>query len=117
MHFHSIWLSFEHGLIHWSGSDYGEPYGHFEPYDMLSGIASLGVLSSIIVAYRKFYCAKKHCWRMGHHAFTDPKDGVTRKLCWKHHPDVVTRQLDGHGINRIHNRRLQHRDKEGSKLA
>lgn len=104
------WIMFEHGLVHWTGSDFGEPYGHFEPYDMLSGLASLGLLGTVIVAYRKFFCAKKYCWRMGKHDFKDPKDGVTHKLCWKHHPDVRHKALSEHVINRIHGRRLAARN-------
>lgn len=111
--FHEFLLSVYHGLVHWSGSDYGEPYGHFEPYDLISGLAGLSIVSGVIVAYRKIFCANRHCWRMGKHDFKDPKDGVTRKLCWRHHPDVVLKDLNKHSIKRIHNRMLAER-KESS---
>lgn len=108
-HIWHIWVVFEHGLVHWSGSDYGEPYGHFEPYDLISGLAGLGILSGIIVTYRKHYCARKFCFRLGKHDFKDPSDGVTRKLCWKHHPDVQHKALDEGVIERINHRRLAER--------
>lgn len=109
------WLVFYHGMVHWTGSDYGSAYGRFEPYDAISGFASLGVVSTVVVAYRHFFCAQKHCWRMGKHAFTDPKDNVTHKLCWKHHPDVKYKELDHHSIGIIHHRRLAVRN--GGKVA
>lgn len=63
-------------------------------YGFWSGLAGdLAVLAAAIAipwAYlRKHNCQVRGCFRLGRHEWTDPADGVTRNLCWKHHPDVT----------------------------
>lgn len=108
------WLIFWHGFVHWTGGDYGAPaYGYFEPYDWVSGILGLGVLGIFLTNFRKYNCKKKWCWRIGHHEFTDPTDGVTRLLCWKHHPDVVHKHLTDEVIDLIQAKRRRERMAKG----
>jgi hypothetical protein len=68
-----------------SGSDFGE----------------LAIITGAVVMYRRLNCKRTWCPLMGMHDFTDPADGVTRKLCWYHHPDVLHKTLKGHHIERI----------------
>lgn len=70
-----------------------------------SDLAYLSFLAAGITVYRKHNCAKRYCWRIGKHAFTDPSDNVTRQLCWKHHPDVKHKTLGPDVIGEIDKRR------------
>src|SRR5579862_439487 len=54
-----------------------------------SDLAYIGWVWAGGIYYRKNNCRKTWCPWLGHHDFTDPLDGVTRRLCDYHHPDVV----------------------------
>jgi|SRR5215472_737170 len=60
-------LTLLHFLVHWTGSDYGYPYGHFEPYDALSGIAGLSLVGLMYHKFRALNCHQYRCWRIGRH--------------------------------------------------
>jgi hypothetical protein len=98
----NYWLPTWHFLVHWTGSDYGEPYGHFEPYDFLSGIAGLSLLGLLLNQLRKWNCGTRWCWRIGRHNFTDPTTGITHVLCRKHHPHHPGKPVTLEHINSIH---------------
>ena len=70
-----------------------------------SDLAYLSFLAAGITVYRKHNCRWHWCWRVGRHEFTDPKDGVTRMLCWRHHPDVRHKHLTASRIAEIQHRR------------
>jgi hypothetical protein len=97
----ATWLYLKLGLnsgsnpwyLFWSG------FGSF-----LEGLAALSVLGGVVAWYRRGNCTRKWCWRIGHHPLTDPADGVTRLLCWKHHPAVKHKHLTDELIARIHRR-------------
>ena len=86
--------------LFWSGagSDFGE----------------LALISALVVMYRRLNCKRSWCPFMGMHDFTDPLDGVTRKLCWYHHPDVMHKTLKPHHIERIQARIETERNADGS---
>jgi hypothetical protein len=73
---------FWHFLVHWTGSDYGFPYGHFQPYDFLSGFASLSIIGLLIAQCRKHNCHQPRCWRIGRL----PVQGTAYVVCHRHHP-------------------------------
>lgn len=80
----------------------------------LEGLAALSVIGGIIGWYRRENCKKHWCLRFGKFEFVDPEDGVSRRLCWKHHPDVKHKHLHGSTIREIqHRRRLYFGDKPG----
>lgn len=76
-----------------SGSDFGE----------------LAIISGGVILYRRLNCKRSWCPFMGMHDFTDPTDGVSRKLCWYHHPDVMHKTLKASHIRRIQRHRLAER--------
>jgi hypothetical protein len=71
-----------HFLVHWTGSDYGFPYGHFQPYDFLSGFASLSIIGLLIAQCRKHNCHVHRCWRIGRHLV----EGTPYTVCRRHDP-------------------------------
>lgn len=83
--------------------------GNFSHYLFWSGsggdLAYLSFLAAGLAVYRKHNCAYHLCWRIGKHDFTDPADGVTRMLCWKHHPDVKHKTLRQDVLHEIQQRR------------
>lgn len=56
-----------------------------------SDLAYVSFLWGGVVLYRRHNCRMRWCWRIGRHDFT--AGGVTRALCWRHHPDVKHKQL------------------------
>jgi hypothetical protein len=69
-----------------------------------SDLAYLSFLAAGITLYRRHNCQKAWCPRIGKFDFTDPKDGVSRKLCWLHHPDVKHKTLHSEHIRQIQHR-------------
>lgn len=56
-------------------------------YNFWSGIGSdLAYIGAVSVALRHINCHTKGCWRRGAHGYE--MDGVTYKLCARHHPAV-----------------------------
>ena len=79
-----------------------------------SDLAYLSVGVGALTFYRKNNCRKHWCWRIGRHEFTDPSDGVSRLLCWRHHPDVKHNGLSMGTIEKIqHKRHLYFGEKPG----
>lgn len=58
-----------------------------------SDLAYLSFLWGAVVLYRTHTCRVRWCARLGRHEFPDPETGVKRILCWKHHPDVQSKQM------------------------
>lgn len=85
---HHLWLQ----LLHVLGVDNASgPW-----YLFWSGfVGDVTLLAAILVApfvqWKRANCQTERCWRFGRHPYTE--GGVTRHLCWKHHPDVVHKQL------------------------
>lgn len=106
-------MIFWHWILHVTGID--NPAGRWGTFWSGFG-ADLGeflILGGIVSWYRARNCKTRGCWRFGHHDFTDPKDGVSRKLCWKHHPDVRHSHLTAKLISEIHERRIAEREASG----
>ena len=84
--------------MHWLQSFFGfaSGDGNGSRYLFFSGagsdLAYLSFLWGGVVLYRKHNCRMRWCWRLGRHEFTDPH-GVTRSLCYRHHPGVTHKQL------------------------
>jgi hypothetical protein len=81
------WL---HALQHWlaihTGTD-NEPgpyYGFWSGFG--SDIGEGAIIVGIIGVYRHHNCHVKRCARLAKHEYT--MDGVTYRLCRKHHPSV-----------------------------
>lgn len=68
-------------------------------------LAYLSFLWAGVVLYRRNNCRRRWCWRLGRHELTDPLDGVSRLLCWRHHPDVKHKHLTAGRIAEIQQRR------------
>ena len=84
-----------HGLAAFFGVAAGD--GNSVAYLFWSGIGSdlayLSFMWGAIVLYRRHSCRVRWCPRIGRHEWAEPDTGVTRLLCWKHHPDVTRKQL------------------------
>jgi hypothetical protein len=85
---HHLWLQ----VLHVLGVD--DPTGRW--YAWWSGFAGdvtlvAAILTAPYVQWKRNNCQVRRCWRFGRHPFTD--EGVTRHLCYLHHPDVQDRQL------------------------
>ena len=87
------------GLLHWFQMTFGFRKGSGDSPEYLfwsgagSDLAYIGVLWGGIALYRKHNCQVKHCPRIGKFKFDDPDAGVERLLCWRHHPNIDTKQL------------------------
>ena len=96
-----------HWLEHFFGFDAGQ--GNGAHYLFWSGagsdLAYLTFLAAPFVYYRKVNCKQQGCPRIGHYEFTNPDTGVTRMLCWKHHPDVHAKRLTRERVAEIQKRR------------
>lgn len=80
-----------------------------------SDLAYLSGFGAFLIYYRKNNCKKAWCPFIGYHDFTDPKDGITRKLCWVHHPDVRHKTLHSDTIREIQQRHHLHFGKQPGK--
>lgn len=98
-------------ILHWAGMD--SPSSRQYLFLSGGGAILLAWLAGYAVWRRHNVCAKRWCPRIGRHEFTDPADGVSRKLCHRHHPDVRHRHLTAELIGHIHQRR--ERDRDGSR--
>lgn len=72
-----------HWIVHWTGCDYGAGYGHFQPYDFLSGFGSLSLFAWLIGMYVRHRC--HGCWRLSRHVV----DGSP--WCNRHHETARSR--------------------------
>ena len=55
-----------------------------------SDIGEVVLIGAILGAFKKVNCHTPGCWRFGSHDWPDA-NGVTHKLCRKHHPQVEQR--------------------------
>jgi hypothetical protein len=70
-------------LVHFTGLDYGAPYGRVVPYNFWSGVgAYLTILGTVGAIYRKHNCHRARCWRIGKHVINGTP------WCNKHHEEV-----------------------------
>ena len=85
-------------MLHWLQAFFGfrGGDGNSSSYLFWSGagsdLAYLTFLAAAVGVYRKHNCRMRWCLRLGRHDYTDPH-GVTRSLCWRHHPDVTHKNL------------------------
>lgn len=70
-----------------------------------SDLAYLSIAWGAYIYYRKNNCKRAWCPLIGQHPFTDPEDGISRLLCWVHHPDVLHRALKPEVIEKIQHKR------------
>lgn len=80
-----------------------------------SDLAYLSFLVAGITLYRRHNCHRAWCPRIGKFEFTDPADGVSRMLCWKHHPDVKYKALHDEAIRKIEQRRHMYLGKQAGR--
>ena len=78
-------------MFHWLGLDGGTVYDFYSGLFAVLTVAA-GIWWSAVTAYRARACRMRWCWRLGRHDYTDPH-GVTRPLCYRHHPGVTHKQL------------------------
>lgn len=112
MHHGIIWLILYYTGGTWDGA-IPSPW-----YNELSGsVSDLGLFAAAFALafhsihnYRLNKCKTKGCFRIGHHDFVDPTDGVTRKLCYKHHPDVMHKNLTLETIDKIQAKNIEARN-------
>lgn len=84
-----------HFLVHWTGSDYGAPYGRLIPYDFLSGFFGGSVfLTAAWALVRRSNCEVHRCWRLGRHL-----TAAGHRVCRRHHPDG---HLTAAGVREAH---------------
>jgi len=102
-----FWAAVAHELQMFFGFRNGD--GNGSHYLFWSGSGSnLGYLSlagGLLIYYRKNNCKRSWCPFLGVHQFTDPEDGVSRLLCWMHHPDVKHKTLKAETIRQIQHKR------------
>jgi hypothetical protein len=98
------------GLQHAFG--FGPGGGNTPQYLFWSGIA--GIIERLIelaaigaILYWHHNCSRHGCWGYGKYDFTNPDTGITRKLCWKCHPDVHHKHLTDELIGHIHHRQRE----------
>jgi len=97
------WLQFHTGTI----NEPGPYYGFFSGFG--SDLAEVTIIGGLIAIYKKHNCHQRWCWRLGHHALTDPITGMTYNLCRRHHPDHPgTRSITAAFVADVHARHLAH---------
>ena len=72
-------------------------------YNFYSGLFTVLVVWAGVA--RAHNCNARWCPRIGRHDFTNPDTGVTRRLCWRHHPEVHSRTVTTARIRDIQHRR------------
>lgn len=72
---------------------------------LLGNVLQPALIVGVIIYYRKNNCKVQLCPRLGHHEFKDPVDGVSRLLCWKHHPDVRLKAVTPEWITKVQRKR------------
>lgn len=96
-----------HHLLAWSQNSFGFRRGDGESphYLFWSGIGSnlayLSIIGGVVIYYRQKNCKRKWCPLIGDYPFTNPETGISRNLCWVHHPRVHDRTLTGARIREI----------------
>ena len=86
--------SFFHHVLTWTGT-YNESGGW---YGFWSGFAGgFGILTILVVGYRKINCHTQRCWRIGHHDLvvkhSDADPGTTYRVCRHCHPEIRGRRF------------------------
>jgi hypothetical protein len=86
--------SFFHHVLVWTGT-FNESGGW---YGFWSGFAGgFGILTILVVGYRKINCHTQRCWRIGHHDLvvkhSDTDPGTTYRVCRHCHPEIKGRRF------------------------
>jgi len=98
-------------VIRWAQAEFGfrNGDGNSPHYLFWSGIGSdlayLSIFGTALIYYRKENCKRSWCPFLGHYEFTNPETGITRKLCWLHHPDVHRKTLSAEHVRDIQRKR------------
>jgi hypothetical protein len=86
--------SFFHHLLTWTGT-FNESGGW---YGFWSGFAGgFGILTILVVGYRKINCHTQRCWRIGHH------------VCRHCHPEIKGRRFSRAELRAMHGAHLADR--------
>jgi hypothetical protein len=89
---------------HWLAHALGIDNGSGPIYLSWSGWAADLTLVSLpfaaLAIFRKHNCAVHRCWRLSHHEITGD-DGVTRKVCHRHHPAIGGKRVKASHIDKI----------------
>jgi hypothetical protein len=99
--------SFFHHVLTWTGT-YNESGGW---YGFWSGFAGgFGILTILVVGYRKINCHTQRCWRIGHHDLvvkhSDADPGTTYRVCRHCHPEIRGRRFSRADLRAIHGAHL-----------
>lgn len=67
----------------------------------------------MLALFRKHNCAVHRCWRLWHHEITGD-DGITHKVCHKHHPGGHPKRVKQSHIDQAWAEQLSRRKAGGS---
>jgi hypothetical protein len=81
-----------HWLAHALGIDNGSGPIYLSWSGWVADLTLLSIPFAVMAIFRKHNCAVHRCWRLWHHEITGD-DGVTRKVCHKHHPGVGSKRV------------------------
>jgi hypothetical protein len=107
----AVLVTYRLAFIRWAQAEFGfrRGDGNSPHYLFWSGIGSdlayLSIVGTALIYYRKENCKRSWCPFLGHYEFTNPETGITRKLCWIHHPDVHRKKLSADHIKDIQRKR------------
>lgn len=95
--------SFFHHIFGWTGTfdEAGSWYGFW------SGFAGgFGILTIVIIGYRKINCHTQKCWRIGHHDLvvkhSDTDPGTTYRVCRHCHPEIQGKRFSREELHQMH---------------
>ena len=99
--------SFFHHVLTWTGT-FNESGGW---YGFWSGFAGgFGILTILVVGYRKINCHTQRCWRIGHHDLvvkhSDTDPGTTYRVCRHCHPEIKGRRFSRAELRSMHGAHL-----------
>jgi hypothetical protein len=87
-------------LFHWfevhtgTVNESGPYYGFFSGFG--SDLGEIALIGGIVTLFRHGNCGQKGCWRWGRHDYA--MDGISHKLCRKHHPHHSGKAVTGEEI-------------------
>jgi hypothetical protein len=100
--------SFLHHAFAWTGT-FNEAGGW---YGFWSGFAGgFGILTIVIIGYRKINCHTQKCWRIGHHDLvvkhSDTDPGTTYRVCRHCHPEIQGKRFSREELHQMHRDHVQ----------
>jgi hypothetical protein len=81
-----------HWLAHALGIDNGSGPIYLSWSGWVADLTLLSVPVALLAVFRRHNCAVHRCWRLWHHEITGD-DGVTHKVCHKHHPAIEDKEV------------------------